>query len=53
MDELLLKYADKFNENFPMYLFRAVNEKEIKAVIQNCLDDNIPYNAEIKNSMKY
>ena len=43
MDELLLKYADEFDENFPMYLFRSEYEDEIKSIIQKCLDEGIPY----------
>lgn len=53
MDELLFKYADAFDENFPMYLFRTADEKEINAIIQKCLDDGVPYEADIKENMKY
>ena len=42
MDELLLKYADEFDENFPMYLFRSESEDKIKARILKCLGDGIP-----------
>jgi len=42
VDELLLKYVDEFDENFPVFLFRSEDEDEIKATIQKCLDDGIP-----------
>lgn len=53
MDELLFKYADAFDENFPMYLFRTVDEKEINAIIQKCLDDGVPYEVDTKEDTKY
>lgn len=53
MDELLFKYADAFDENFPMYLFRTTDEKEINAIIQKCLDDGVPYETDTKEDIKY
>lgn len=43
MDKLLLEYADAFDENFPVCLFRSESEEEIIAMIQKCLVDGIPY----------
>lgn len=53
MDELLFKYADAFDENFPMYLFRTADENEVSAIIQKCLDDGVPYEADFDEDMKY
>nr|DAP86101.1 MAG TPA: Pathogenicity 1 island effector protein [Caudoviricetes sp.] len=53
MDELLLKYADEFDENFPMYLFRSEDEDEIKSIIQKCLDKGIPYEVPDADNKKY
>ena len=53
MDELLFKYADAFDENFPMFLFRSADEDEVKTIIQKCLDDGVPYDADVKDDMKY
>ncbi len=53
MDKLLLEYADTFDENFPMYLFRSEDEEEIKGIIQKCLDDGIPYKVPDANDAKY
>ena len=43
MDDLLMKYADQFHENFPLFIVRDMTEKEIKDTIQKCLDENKPY----------
>ena len=53
MDELLLKYADEFDENFPTYLFRNENEDEIKSIIQRCLKKGIPFGIPDADSKKY
>lgn len=53
MDKLLLEYADAFDENFPMYLFRSEDEGAIKDIIQICLDDGIPYEVPDGNDTKY
>ena len=53
MDELLLKYADEFDENFPMYLFRSESEDKIKAMILKCLGDGIPFKMPETLGCKY
>lgn len=53
MDELLIKYADKFNENFPLFVVRDLSEKEIKDIIQKCLDENKPYEIETDSDRFY
>lgn len=53
MDELLFEYADTFDENFPMFLFRGEDEKKVKEIIQKCLDDGEPYKTEEAKDIKY
>ena len=43
MDKLLFEYADAFDENFPVFLFRSKSAEEIVTMIQKCLVDGIPY----------
>lgn len=43
MKELLDEYEKKFDEQFPLRCFMAVDEKEIEAVIKKCLESNKPY----------
>lgn len=47
---LLEKYVDKFKENFPIFTVMGLEESEIKAMIQKCLDDNKPF--EVKDDGK-
>lgn len=43
MDELLIKYAEQFGENFPIFCMRGESEKAVCEVIQQCLDSGKPY----------
>lgn len=43
MAELLQKYAEHFNENFPLFALMGVDDTEIEAIIQDCLDKGTPY----------
>lgn len=44
--ELIGKYLDRFDENFPLFMVRGMDDEEIKALIQKCLDEGIPYHPE-------
>lgn len=46
MDDLLLKYADRFGENFPTFMFQGTPEDEMVEIIQQCLDDGAPYDTD-------
>lgn len=43
MIELLQQYVERFNENFPLFTLMGLDDKEIEAIIQKCLDDGQPY----------
>ncbi|WP_160643730.1 MULTISPECIES: hypothetical protein [Eubacteriales] len=43
MIELIEQYLNQFNENFPLYALMGVEEAEIEAIIQDCLDKGTPY----------
>lgn len=43
MFDLIEKYVDKFHENFPMFMVMGLDDTEIEAIIQNCLDTGVPY----------
>ena len=45
MNELLEKYQNQFDESFPLMLFMGVDEGEIKAKIEECLENDEPYEA--------
>ena len=46
LDELLLKYRDKFDDNFHIMSLRSANENEIIRLIKDCLDKGKPYEIE-------
>lgn len=43
MAELIQKYLERFNENFPLFALMGVDDEEIEAIIQECLDKGTPY----------
>lgn len=43
MEKLILEYLEKFDENFPLFMFMGVDEEEIKRIIKRCIDENKPY----------
>lgn len=40
LDKLLNEYVEKFNENFPICLFRGKEDEEVIKMIQKCIDEN-------------
>lgn len=53
MDELLMQYADKFHENFPIFIVGDMDESELKAVIQKCIDEGKPFEIKTKENRFY
>lgn len=53
LDELLSKYAEQFGDNFPIFVVRDKDENEIVKIIQNCLDENMPYETEYLDDIDY
>lgn len=53
LDLLLIEYVEKFNENFPIFLFRDKEEKEIISTIKKCIEDNKLYEIELDNEANY
>lgn len=43
MSELLIKYVERFNENFPLFMVMGMEDEEVDALIQKCLDEGTPY----------
>jgi len=53
LDEYLQKYADAFDDNFPIYAFMDVPDKEIIRTIKKCLKKNKPYVLDVKDGVLY
>lgn len=53
MDELLIKYADTFGENFPLFMCMGMDDEEIIKIIKDCLKNGVPYEAEQEENTVY
>lgn len=53
MDELLIKYADTFGENFPLFMCMGMDDEEVMKIIKNCLKDGVPYEVEQEENAVY
>lgn len=53
MDALLDKYESQFGECFPLMLCKSISDEAICQIIQQCLDDNEPYNPETDPEADY
>lgn len=53
LEELLNTYSEKFEENFPIFAFMGVDEKEVCAMIAKCIETNTPYEMKDDESIVY
>ena len=53
IEEMLLKYADTFEENFPTFSVMGMSEKEIIKRIEESLKNGIPFEPEIDEDVLY
>lgn len=53
MDELLMEYADRFHDSFPIFMMMGIDEREIIAIIKKCLKENKPYEIEYEGDTLY
>ena len=53
MAELIEQYLERFHENFPLFALMGVEEAEVKAIIQDCLDKGTPFTADLQSPSTY
>ena len=53
MEELLNEYRERFDENFPIMLFRGIPEDEVMQSIQKCLSDGKPFEPDLDTEADY
>lgn len=53
MNERLNQYAEQFSENFPIFILRNLNEGEIIQIIDNCINNNKPYEIKTDDVVLY
>ena len=52
-EKLLTEYADKFDENFPLFQVRHLDEDEIIKLIEAALENDEPYEVEEQENVDY
>lgn len=53
MNELMEKYAEMFDEQFPLMLCMGMSEDDIMQEIQKCIDSGEPYEPDMGDDIIY
>ena len=53
LEALLTQYAEQFDDNFPIFAVRELDEGEVILAVQKCLDENKPYEPEYLDAVDY
>ena len=53
MEQKLNQYAEHFGENFPIFITRGLSEDEIIKIIDDCIEQNKPYEVETDENANY
>lgn len=53
LDKLLIEYAEQFKDNFPIFLVKHLEEKEIIRLVKNAIETNTPYDGEYEEGLDY
>jgi len=53
IDELLLKYVDKFNENFPTFLVLGIEDKDLIKLLEKSIKTEKKYEPKIIEDVLY
>ncbi len=53
LDAQLTRYAEQFNDNFPLFTVRDMDEGEIILAVQKCLDENKPFITDCPDGVDY
>lgn len=50
MKELLEKYREMFDEQFPLMLFRSSFDEEVIKAIEKCISENKPFEMDFEDA---
>lgn len=53
MDDLLIEYADRFGENFPIFIVRNLDQKEIIHMIKTAFETGKPFKVDQQENIVY
>lgn len=53
IDKVLIEYAEKFSDNFPIFYVKHLDEDAIIKIVQGAIDTNVPYIAKYQDNVDY
>ncbi len=53
LDALLTQYAEQFDDNFPLFTVRDLDEGEVILAVQKCLEENKPVEVKYIDGVDY
>lgn len=53
LDALLTQYVEQFDDNFPLFTVRDLDEGEVILAVQKCLDENKPFFTDCPDGVDY
>lgn len=53
LEALLTRYVEQFNDNFPLFTVRDLDEGEVIQAVQKCLDENKPLIVDCPDGVDY
>lgn len=53
LEEVLNQYRERFDENFPVMLFRGTPEGELIQMVLKCLDEGKPFESDLDDEADY
>lgn len=53
LEDLLYEYRERFDENFPVMLFRGTPEDELIETVRKCLEDGRPFEPDLEDEADY
>jgi hypothetical protein len=53
LDKVLSEYAEKFEDNFPLFYVRGMEESKIIELVKQSIKEGVPYEAEYDKNADY
>ncbi len=53
LEDLLYEYRERFDENFPVMLFRGTPEDELIETVHKCLEEGRPFEPDLDDEADY
>ncbi|GHV52238.1 hypothetical protein AGMMS49579_09170 [Spirochaetia bacterium] len=53
VDELLIRYTEVFNDNFPIFAVRTMPETDLIKLLEACIENGKPYKPVYNQNAEY